>query len=187
MGRARSDPQQIKDNTIDIEVVPDLQDYATIGCAVEEFEGLPIVSLNGSPMLGLHAAAKRVTDIVLSAVALLLGAPAFLLVAIAVKATSRGPIFYGQERMGLDGRTFKMYKFRSMRVDAESATGAWARQGDDRRTPIGAFLRATSLDEIRSSGTSSWDTCRWSGCAPNARSSWTSFATRSPTTCSATA
>jgi Undecaprenyl-phosphate glucose phosphotransferase len=141
--------EQIKDDTIDIQIVPDLEEYATLGCAVDEFEGLPIVSLNGSPLLGWHAAVKRVTDIVLSAVALLLGAPAFVLVAAAVKATSRGPVFYGQERMGLDGRTFKMYKFRSMRVDAESGTGAvWARQGDDRRTPIGSFLRATSLDEI---------------------------------------
>ena len=140
---------QIKDETIDIQIVPDLLDYATIGCAVEDFAGLPIVSLNESPLLGWRAAFKRMTDIVLSSVALIAGAPLFLLLAVAVKATSRGPVFYRQERMGLDGRTFKMYKFRSMRVDAESSSGAvWARQGDDRRTPIGAFLRATSLDEI---------------------------------------
>jgi Undecaprenyl-phosphate glucose phosphotransferase len=140
---------QIKDETIDIQVVPDLHDYATIGCAVEDFAGLPIVSLNESPLLGWGAAIKRMTDIALSLTALLVGAPVFLMLALAVKATSRGPVFYRQERMGLDGRTFKMYKFRSMRVDAESSTGAvWAKQGDDRRTPIGAFLRASSLDEI---------------------------------------
>jgi Undecaprenyl-phosphate glucose phosphotransferase len=140
---------QIKDETIDIQIVPDLHDYATIGCAVEDFAGLPIVSLNESPLLGWGAAVKRITDIVLSLVALILGAPFFLLLSLAVKATSCGPVFYRQERMGLDGRTFKMYKFRSMRVDAESSTGAvWARQGDDRRTPIGTFLRASSLDEI---------------------------------------
>ncbi|HXI59038.1 MAG TPA: undecaprenyl-phosphate glucose phosphotransferase [Polyangia bacterium] len=140
---------QIKDETLDIQIVPDLHDYATIGCAVEDFAGLPVVSLNESPLLGWRAAFKRITDVVLSAVALIAGAPLFLTLAVAVKATSRGPVFYRQERMGLDGRTFKMFKFRSMRVDAESSTGAvWARQGDDRRTPIGAFLRATSLDEI---------------------------------------
>ena len=140
---------QIKDETIDIQIVPDLLDYATIGCAVEDFAGLPIVSLNESPLWGWRAAFKRITDVVLSSVSLIAGAPLFLLLAVAVKVTSRGPVFYRQERMGLDGRTFKMYKFRSMRVDAESSTGAvWARQGDDRRTPIGAFLRATSLDEI---------------------------------------
>jgi Undecaprenyl-phosphate glucose phosphotransferase len=141
--------EQIKDETIDIQIVPDLHDYATIGCVVEDFAGLPIVSLNESPLLGWRAAFKRITDVVLSAIALIGGAPLFLLLALAVKVTSRGPVFYRQERMGLDGRTFKMYKFRSMRIDAESNTGAvWARQGDDRRTPIGAFLRATSLDEI---------------------------------------
>jgi Undecaprenyl-phosphate glucose phosphotransferase len=140
---------QIKDETIDIQIVPDLHDYATIGCAVEDFAGLPVVSLNESPLLGWRAAGKRLTDVVLSLVALIVGAPVFLLLAIAVKVTSPGPVFYRQERMGLDGRTFKMYKFRSMRVDAESKTGAvWAKQGDDRRTPIGAFLRASSLDEI---------------------------------------
>jgi Undecaprenyl-phosphate glucose phosphotransferase len=141
--------EEIKDETVDIQIVPDLHEYTTLGCAVEDFDGLPIVSLNESPLLGWRAAIKRVTDIVFSSIALLLGSPVFLLIAAAVKLTSRGPIFYGQERMGLDGRTFKMYKFRSMRVDAESSTGAvWAKAGDDRRTPIGAFLRATSLDEI---------------------------------------
>jgi exopolysaccharide biosynthesis polyprenyl glycosylphosphotransferase len=93
--------------------------------------------------------AKRLTDIVVSAIALIILAPVLFVIALAVRLTSKGPIFYGQERMGLDGRTFKMLKFRSMRQDAESSTGAvWAQPGDDRRTPIGAFLRATSLDEL---------------------------------------
>jgi Undecaprenyl-phosphate glucose phosphotransferase len=140
---------QIKDETVEMQIVPDLQDYATIGCVVEDFAGLPIVSLNASPLMGWRAAVKRMTDVVLSLVALIMGAPVFLLVAAAVKLTSRGPVFYRQERMGLDGRTFNMYKFRSMRIDAESSTGAvWAKPGDDRRTPIGAFLRASSLDEL---------------------------------------
>jgi Undecaprenyl-phosphate glucose phosphotransferase len=141
--------ESIQDEAIDIQIVPDVHEFATLGCAVEDFDGLPIVSLNDSPLLGWRAAVKRVTDIVFSGIALVVGAPVFLLIAAAVKATSRGPIFYGQERMGLDGSTFKMYKFRSMRVDAEARTGAvWAQAGDDRRTPIGSFLRATSLDEI---------------------------------------
>ena len=141
--------EQIKDETVDIQIVPDIHEFATLGCAVEDFDGLPIVNLNESPLLGWRAGVKRVTDIVLSSVALLVGSPVFSLVSLAVKVTSRGPVFYSQERMGLDGRTFKMYKFRSMRVGAESSTGAvWAKAGDDRRTPIGAFLRATSLDEL---------------------------------------
>jgi exopolysaccharide biosynthesis polyprenyl glycosylphosphotransferase len=70
-------------------------------------------------------------------------------VAIIVKLTSKGPIFYQQERMGLDGTTFHMWKFRSMRVDAEEKTGAvWATENDDRRTMIGKILRSTSIDEL---------------------------------------
>jgi len=140
---------KIQDHTIDIQIVPDVHEYVTIGCQVEDFDGIPIVSLNESPLLGFRALAKRLTDIFVSLFALIALAPVLLLVAAAVKLTSQGPVLYRQERMGLDGRTFPMYKFRSMRVDAESATGAvWARKGDDRRTPIGAFLRATSLDEL---------------------------------------
>jgi Undecaprenyl-phosphate glucose phosphotransferase len=140
---------KIQDHTIDIQIVPDVHEYVTIGCQVEDFEGVPIVSLNESPLLGMRAVAKRVTDILVSLVALIALSPVLLLIAFAVKLTSRGSVLYAQERMGLDGRTFPMYKFRSMAVDAESTTGAvWARQGDNRRTPIGAFLRATSLDEL---------------------------------------
>jgi Undecaprenyl-phosphate glucose phosphotransferase len=139
----------IQDETVDIQVVPDVHEFSTLNCAVEDFDGLPVVSINESPLLGWRAVTKRATDIVLSALALMVGAPVFAFIAVAVKVTSPGPIFYGQERVGLDGRRFKMYKFRSMRVDAEASSGAiWAKAGDDRRTPIGALLRATSLDEL---------------------------------------
>ena len=139
----------VQDETVDIQIVPDVHEFATLGCAVEDFDGLPVVSLNESPLLGWRSITKRVTDVIFAGIALILGAPVFALVALAVKVTSPGPVFYSQERVGLDGRRFKMYKFRSMRVDAEAQSGAvWARVGDDRRTPIGALLRATSLDEI---------------------------------------
>lgn len=139
----------LKDETIEIQLVPDLHEYMTLGCEVEDFDGVPIVNLNDSPLYGWGAALKRLTDFAFSLVALILFSPILLLIALAVKITSKGPIFYAQERMGLDGRTFRMLKFRSMRMDAESATGAvWAQQGDQRRTPIGTFLRSTSLDEL---------------------------------------
>jgi Undecaprenyl-phosphate glucose phosphotransferase len=139
----------LRDETIDLQLIPDVHEYITLGCEIEDFDGLPIVNLNDSPLNGWGGYAKRLTDMVVSAFALMILSPVLLVIAMAVKLTSRGPIFYGQERMGLDGRTFKMLKFRSMRQDAESSTGAvWARPGDDRRTPIGAFLRATSLDEL---------------------------------------
>ena len=92
---------------------------------------------------------KRLTDVACAAVGLLLSFPIMLLVAIAVKASSRGPIFYHQPRVGLRGRVFVVHKFRSMREDAEKETGAvWAAVNDSRVTPIGQLLRRTRIDEL---------------------------------------
>lgn len=141
--------EMIKDDTVDIQIVPDLHEYMRLGCEVEDFDGLPIVNLNDSPLDGWGALAKRVTDIIVSLIALLFFLPIMLLVALAVKLTSPGPVLFRQERMGLDGKTFGMFKFRSMRTDAEEKTGAvWAQKNDDRKTPIGGFLRSSSLDEL---------------------------------------
>ena len=112
-------------------------------------DGLPLISLQDSPTYGWSLVAKRVMDIVLSSVVLLVTWPLLLLLGAIVKLTSPGPVLYRQERMGLDGRTFQMLKFRSMRVDAEDDTGAvWATRDDSRTTRIGALLRRTSLDEM---------------------------------------
>jgi len=139
----------LKDETLDIRMVPDVHRYVTLGCETEDFDGVPVVRINDAPMSGLGAISKRVTDIALSAVGLLLLAPLLVLIGALVKATSHGSVLYAQERMGLDGRSFSMLKFRSMRSDAESETGAvWARAKDDRRTAFGTFLRKTSLDEL---------------------------------------
>ncbi|HTV17670.1 MAG TPA: undecaprenyl-phosphate glucose phosphotransferase [Polyangiaceae bacterium] len=139
----------LKDETLDIRMVPDVHRYVTLGCETEDFDGVPVVRINDSPMSGWGAISKRVTDFVLSAVGLLLLAPFLVLIGVLVKATSSGPVLYTQERMGLDGRSFAMLKFRSMRADAESSTGAvWAQAKDDRRTAFGTFLRKTSLDEL---------------------------------------
>lgn len=139
----------LADATVGIQIVPDVHEYVTLGCEVEDFDGLPIVNLNDSPLNGWGAVAKRATDVFLSAFALIVLAPLFMLLAILVKLSSPGPVFYRQERMGMDGRTFSMFKFRSMRIDAEAQTGAvWAVKNDQRRTWLGTFLRATSLDEI---------------------------------------
>lgn len=148
---AELDPilESLKNETIDVQLIPDIHEYVTLGCEIEDFDGLPIVNLNDSPLQGWGAILKRMTDLFLSFITLLILTPLFSLIAIGIKLTSRGPIFYSQERMGLDGRTFKMYKFRSMRADAEAQSGAvWAKQGDDRRTRFGTFLRSTSLDEL---------------------------------------
>jgi exopolysaccharide biosynthesis polyprenyl glycosylphosphotransferase len=110
---------------------------------------VPIMLLNDSPMGGWRALLKRMLDIFFAGCALVILAPVLALIACLVKLTSPGPVLYSQERMGLDGRSFEMLKFRSMRADAEVDSGAvWARQNDDRRTALGTFLRQSSLDEL---------------------------------------
>src|SRR5262249_50811854 len=129
--------------------IPAVDHYAALGCQVENFAGLPVVRINDSPLDGWGSLAKRATDVLASSIGLIVLSPLLLMIAALVKATSAGPVLFVQERMGLDGRTFGMLKFRSMRVDAEAGTGAvWAQEGDNRRTAIGAFLRRTSLDEL---------------------------------------
>lgn len=145
--------QQVLDNlgeeTVDIKVVPDLLQYMNIHSGVEELDGLPIVNLAESPLYGWNVVVKRMSDIILSSLAIIITAPFMLLIALLVKAESRGPVFYRQERVGLDRRVFSMLKFRSMKQEAEKTTGpVWAKENDDRRTKIGMFLRKTSLDEL---------------------------------------
>jgi Undecaprenyl-phosphate glucose phosphotransferase len=145
--------EQILDNlgeeTVDIKVVPDLLHYMNIQSGVEELDGLPIVNLAESPLYGWNVVVKRTSDIILSSLAILITAPLMLLIALLIKAESRGKVFYRQERVGLDRRVFSMLKFRSMKEEAESATGpVWAKENDDRRTKIGEILRKTSLDEL---------------------------------------
>jgi Undecaprenyl-phosphate glucose phosphotransferase len=139
----------LRDAVVNVRVIPDVYDHVTLSCRAENFEGMAIMRVNDSPMDVGQQFAKRCIDAALSAVGLLVLSPVLLAIAALVKATSAGPVLYSQERMGLDGRTFKMFKFRSMRVDSEASSGAgWTRRNDDRRTPIGAALRKTSLDEL---------------------------------------
>ncbi len=93
-------------------------------------------------------AMKRVTDIILALIGLLLAAPFMLITAIAIKIESPGPVFYLQERVGLRGRVFKVIKFRSMRQDAEKDGAVWAMKNDTRVTRVGAFIRKVRIDEL---------------------------------------
>lgn len=141
--------EAIGDEPVTIHVVPDLGRFTSLRGGVEEFEGLPFVHLRESPLYGWNQVAKRAFDVVFSLAVLVLLSPVLAILAAAVKLTSRGPVLYGQERMGLDGQRFRMMKLRTMRVDAESESGpVWAAAGDERRTPIGTFLRRFSLDEL---------------------------------------
>lgn len=134
---------------VDVRLVADVPEMASLSLTTTILDGMPIVGLRESPHFGLNIVIKRTMDIVLSALALVLLAPVMIGIAIAIKLTSQGPIFFAQERCGLNGKTFKMLKFRSMRVDAEALTGpVWASKDDPRRTKLGTFLRKTSLDEL---------------------------------------
>ncbi len=139
----------IADQVPDVKYVPDLTRFTRFAAGVDIIQGVPVVSVHESPLAGIGSVAKRLVDVAGALVALLLFGPVMLIVAVAVVVTSPGPIFYRQERMGLDGKTFAMLKFRSMPVNVEATSGAvWAKEGDGRATPIGALIRKTSLDEL---------------------------------------
>ncbi len=114
-----------------------------------EIAGMPVIRLKAVAFSGWQGFLKRTFDLLSSIIAILILWPILMAIAAAVKATSRGPVFYRQERVGLDGKEFTMLKFRSMVTDAEVATGpVWAKKEDPRVTSIGRILRRTSLDEL---------------------------------------
>lgn len=111
--------------------------------------GIPTLDVSVSPLHGVNRYIKEIEDRLMAFVILLSISPLMLFIALGVKLSSRGPVFYRQERVGWNNRKFTMLKFRSMPVDAEAKTGAvWARPGETRATPFGGFLRKTSLDEL---------------------------------------
>jgi exopolysaccharide biosynthesis polyprenyl glycosylphosphotransferase len=134
---------------VDVKVVPDLLQVIALRARLEDLDGVPIINVNDPPLQGLNAAIKRLIDIVISSIALASLSIPFGLIALLIKATSRGPVFYRQERMGLDGKSFSIVKFRSMLDDAERETGpVWTVPGDPRVTTLGRFLRRSNLDEL---------------------------------------
>ena len=141
---------EVLGNTLaDVFVIPDFEAPEFLAPRVMQLDSLPAIILNGSSLDSYGRILKRVFDVVFSLLALFVLSPVFALCSLAVRLSSPGPVFYKQERMGLDGKTFNCLKFRGMRVDAETHSGpVWASKDDNRVTAIGAFLRKTSLDEI---------------------------------------
>jgi Undecaprenyl-phosphate glucose phosphotransferase len=134
---------------IEVRLVADVPNLAGLTLTTTNLDGLPVIGLRESPHFGLNVVFKRAMDVALSLVGLLVLSPLLALIALLVKLSSPGPVFYRQERCGLNGRSFHMLKFRSMGANAEQQTGAvWAVKNDARRTRLGAFLRQTSLDEL---------------------------------------
>ncbi len=133
---------------VDIKVVPDLLQFIALRARLEDLDGVPVINLNDVPLQGLNAFFKRALDVAVSAFALSAMAVPGLIIAWLIKRGSPGPVFYHQERMGLDGKQFRVYKFRTMPLDAEDGTGpVWADEEDPRATPIGGWLRRHDLDE----------------------------------------
>lgn len=137
------------EEVVDVRVVPDLYHHMKLRAGVEDFDGLPMVRLQDSPMAGWNNVVKRAFDFCVSTLMLAVAGPFMLMIAGLITLFSPGPVFYRQTRMGFDGRCFEMIKFRTMRVDAEAGTGAvWSKADDPRRTPLGRILRKFSLDEL---------------------------------------
>lgn len=141
--------QYILRNTfVDIRWVPDIFGLQMLSNKMGHFLGFPVVDLNQPISSGLSGLAKDAFDKVFSLVALVLLLPLFIVIATAIKITSPGPVFFKQPRLGLNGKKFNVYKFRTMKVHQENGTVTQAKKDDPRITPIGGFLRRTSLDEL---------------------------------------
>ncbi len=138
----------LRDTTASIYYVPDIFVFDLIQARSGEVHGIPVVAMCETPFYGYRGVAKRLSDIVLSAVILLLLLPLLALIAVLVKWTSPGPVIFKQRRYGLDGQEIVVYKFRTMKVTEDGAHIRQASRVDDRITPIGAILRRSSLDEL---------------------------------------
>ncbi len=137
------------DLLVDTRLVIDLLHEIPFSSKIENFEGIPVLNVMEIPLRGWGMVIKRVMDIVISLMGLILLLPFFPLIAFLIKTTSKGKVFYVQERFGMDGKIFKLYKFRTMIENAEKNTGpVWASDKDPRVTPVGKFLRKFSIDEI---------------------------------------
>jgi len=147
--KLREIQEWLGDEPVTLHFVPDLHELATLGGYIEEFDGLQIVTLQSSPLTGWNSVLKRAVDLVAGGLALLICAPVMAAVALAIRCSSKGPVLYRQERMGLDGERFQLLKFRTMVNDAEQHTGpVWAADNDPRITPLGCWLRHWSFDEL---------------------------------------
>jgi exopolysaccharide biosynthesis polyprenyl glycosylphosphotransferase len=131
-----------------VKVIPDMYDILSGSVRMDSIYGTPLIQVTQDIMAPWQEVTKRVGDIVVSLIALLLLSPVYLFTALCVKYSSSGPIFYAQERIGINGKPFDIFKFRSMIMDAESQGPALSSDHDPRITPWGRFMRKVRLDEI---------------------------------------
>jgi undecaprenyl-phosphate glucose phosphotransferase len=147
--RIRSCVDGLRQASVIVRFVPNLQGFHLLNHSIGEVAGMPVLNLTDTPLGGARATWKAIEDYTIAALLVILLSPLFALIAIGVKASSRGPVVYRQERVTWNGRRFMMYKFRTMSVDAEELSGpVWSTRGEPRATRFGAFLRQFSLDEL---------------------------------------
>jgi putative colanic acid biosynthesis UDP-glucose lipid carrier transferase len=139
---------ELRDTTVSLYYLPDVFMYDMIQSRFFTTEGIPLISLCESPFIGKKALIKRLSDLILSSLILIVISPLLALIAIGVKISSPGPIIFKQLRYGLDGQAIEVYKFRSMSVCENNDNIIQATRNDSRITPFGAFLRKQSLDEL---------------------------------------
>ncbi|WP_313123628.1 undecaprenyl-phosphate glucose phosphotransferase [Pseudescherichia sp.] len=139
---------ELADTTCSVILIPDVFTFNILHSRIEEMNGIPVVPLYDTPLSGLNRVLKRVEDIVLSSLILLMISPVLLSIAAAVKLTSPGPVIFRQTRYGMDGKPIMVWKFRSMKVMENDSVVTQATQNDPRVTRVGNFLRRTSLDEL---------------------------------------
>jgi exopolysaccharide biosynthesis polyprenyl glycosylphosphotransferase len=133
----------------EIMMVPDMLELMTSRVRIKEIQGIPFIRIKDVPLTSWNYVIKRTFDVVFASVVLLLSSPLFVIIPAFIKLDSKGPVFFSQERVGLDGKAFRLLKFRTMKTDAEKETGpVWARKDDPRTTRVGKFLRRFSLDEL---------------------------------------
>ncbi|MFN8464221.1 MAG: undecaprenyl-phosphate glucose phosphotransferase [Caldilineaceae bacterium] len=133
---------------VGIRVFPDVFQFMASEVTIGDLGGLPLLTIRDVALQGWKLTVKRIMDIILSAVGLVFLSPFMLLAALLIKLDSPGPVFYTQERMGLDAIPFKIIKFRTMRIDAEEEGPGWTVPDDPRKTKLGVFLRRFNIDEL---------------------------------------
>jgi putative colanic acid biosynthesis UDP-glucose lipid carrier transferase len=139
---------RLLDRHVAVHWVPDIFSLRLVNHAVSEIAGVPVLTLSETPLIGTRRLGKLVEDVVLSVVLMILLAPVMLVIAVAIKLDSPGPVFFRQARLGWGGKKFHIWKFRSMFVHQESGIVVQAQKSDPRVTRVGAILRRTSLDEL---------------------------------------
>ncbi|HEY1785265.1 MAG TPA: undecaprenyl-phosphate glucose phosphotransferase [Pirellulales bacterium] len=139
---------ELSDSTASVYIVPDFFVFELLHSCWTDIGGLPVVAVFDHPFYGVDGLLKRVTDFALAALLLVLLAVPMLFVALAVKLTSPGPVFFRQRRYGMDGREIRVWKFRTMHANEDGPVVRQATRDDARITPLGRFLRRTSLDEL---------------------------------------